>query len=84
MGALDTDGALALVGRKMIEFPFGPMLSRMILASDKYKCSEEIITIAAMLSVGASVFCNPIVNENNAHFYQGDDGGDHIALLKVC
>ncbi|GKC37229.1 hypothetical protein Tco_1049613 [Tanacetum coccineum] len=54
-----------------------------IIASDKYKCSEEIITIAAMLSIGASIFCNPIVNENNARFHQGDDGGDHIALLEV-
>jgi pre-mRNA-splicing factor ATP-dependent RNA helicase DHX16 len=68
LGALGTDGALALVGRKMIEFPFGPMLSRMILASDKYKCSEEIIRIAAMLSVGASVSCNPIVNEKQCSF----------------
>ncbi|GJY60915.1 hypothetical protein Tco_0461572 [Tanacetum coccineum] len=54
-----------------------------IIASGKYKCSEEIITIAAMLSIGASIFCNPIVNENNARFHQGDDGGDHIALLEV-
>ncbi|GJU27701.1 pre-mRNA-splicing factor ATP-dependent RNA helicase DEAH1-like protein isoform X1 [Tanacetum coccineum] len=84
LGALNTDGALTLVGKKMIEFPLGPLLSRMIVASDKYKCSEEIITIAAMLSIGASVFCNPKVNENNARFYQGDDGGDHIALLEVC
>ncbi|GJS42009.1 pre-mRNA-splicing factor ATP-dependent RNA helicase DEAH1-like protein isoform X1, partial [Tanacetum coccineum] len=83
LGALNTDGALTLVGKKMIEFPLGPLLSRMIVASDKYKCSEEIITIAAMLSIGASVFCNPKVNENNARFYQGDDGGDHIALLEV-
>nr|GEV26855.1 pre-mRNA-splicing factor ATP-dependent RNA helicase DEAH1-like isoform X1 [Tanacetum cinerariifolium] len=82
LGALDTDGALTLVGKKMIEFPLGPLLSRMIVASDKYKCSEEIITIAATLSIGASVFCNPKVNENNARFYQGDDGGDHIALLE--
>lgn len=43
-----------------------PMLSKMLLASEKYKCSEEIVTICAMLSVRDSVFPRPIYKELQA------------------
>ncbi|KAJ9563646.1 hypothetical protein OSB04_008806 [Centaurea solstitialis] len=87
LGALNKHGELTNVGRKMAEFPLDPMLSKMIVASDKYKCSDEIISIAAMLSVENSVFYRPKdkqVHADNAHlnFHMGHVG-DHIALLKV-
>ncbi|CAN4111119.1 unnamed protein product [Withania somnifera] len=87
LGALDQDGKLTKVGERMTEFPLDPMLSKMIVASDKYKCSAEIISIAAMLSVGNSIFYRPKdrqVQADNAwmNFHTGDVG-DHIALLKV-
>ncbi|KAA8542531.1 hypothetical protein F0562_023683 [Nyssa sinensis] len=71
----------------MAEFPLDPMLSKTIVASDKYKCSDEIISIAAMLSVGNSIFYRPKdkqVHADNArlNFHTGNVG-DHIALLKV-
>ncbi|KAL0384887.1 UNVERIFIED_CONTAM: Pre-splicing factor ATP-dependent RNA helicase DEAH1 [Sesamum radiatum] len=71
----------------MAEFPLDPMLSKMIVASDKYKCSDEIISIAAMLSIGNSIFYRPKdkqVHADNArlNFHMGNVG-DHIALLKV-
>lgn len=56
LGALNQVGELTKVGRQMAEFPLDPMLCKMIVASDKFKCSNEIITIAALLSVGNSVF----------------------------
>ncbi|KAI3750088.1 hypothetical protein L2E82_20713 [Cichorium intybus] len=59
LGALNKHGDLTKVGRKMAEFPLDPMLSKMIVASDKYKCSDEIVTIAAMLSIGNAVFYRP-------------------------
>ncbi len=43
----------------MAELPVDPMLSKMILASEKYGCSEEILTVAAMLSVNNSIFYRP-------------------------
>ncbi|XP_077211429.1 pre-mRNA-splicing factor ATP-dependent RNA helicase DEAH1-like isoform X2 [Tasmannia lanceolata] len=87
LSALNKLGELTLAGRKMAEFPLDPMLSKMIVASDKYKCSEEIISIAAMLSVGNSIFYRPKdkqVHADNArlNFHTGNVG-DHIALLKV-
>jgi len=88
LGALNKVGELTKVGRRMAEFPLDPMLSKMIVASDKYKCSDEIISIAAMLSVGNySIFYRPKdkqVHADNArmNFHTGNVG-DHIALLKV-
>ncbi|KAJ4713153.1 ATP-dependent RNA helicase [Melia azedarach] len=87
LGALNKFGELTKVGRRMAEFPLDPTLSKMIVASDKYKCSDEIITIAAMLSVGNSIFYRPKdkqVHADNArmNFHLGNVG-DHIALLRV-
>ncbi|KAH7280386.1 hypothetical protein KP509_37G064800 [Ceratopteris richardii] len=87
LGALNDHGELTKLGRRMAEFPLDPMLSKMIVASDKFKCSEEIVTIAAMLSVGNSIFYRPKdkqVHADNArmNFHTGNVG-DQIALLKV-
>lgn len=41
LGALNTVGELTTIGERMAEFPLDPMLSKMIVASDKYKCSDE-------------------------------------------
>ncbi|KAI3965131.1 hypothetical protein MKW92_039518 [Papaver armeniacum] len=87
LNALNSVGELTKVGRRMAEFPLDPMLSKMIVASEKYKCSEEVISIAAMLSIGNSIFYRPKdkqVHADNArlNFHTGNVG-DHIALLKV-
>ncbi|CAL2261904.1 unnamed protein product [Prunus armeniaca] len=87
LSALNKVGELTKVGRRMAEFPLDPMLSKMIVASDKYKCSDEVISIAAMLSIGNSIFYRPKdkqVHADNArlNFHTGNVG-DHIALLKV-
>ncbi|KAJ6795426.1 pre-mRNA-splicing factor ATP-dependent RNA helicase DEAH1 [Iris pallida] len=87
LSALNSRGELTKVGRRMAEFPLDPMLSKMIVASEKYKCSEEVISIAAMLSVGNSIFYRPKdkqVHADNArkNFHSGFVG-DHIALLNV-
>lgn len=70
LGALNSKGELTTRGRKMAEFPLNPMLSKAILASEDYKCSKEIATIAAMLSVGNAIFYRPKENQmhaDNAH-----------------
>jgi ATP-dependent RNA helicase DDX35 len=52
LGALDERAQLTRpVGYRMVEFPFEPESAKMLLASHIYKCSEEIATIVAMLSV---------------------------------
>lgn len=87
LGALNDRGELTKMGRRMAEFPMDPMLSKMLVASDNYKCSEEVVTICAMLSIGNSIFYRPKdkqVHADNARMnFHAGNVGDHIALLKV-
>ena len=45
LGALDEEGLLTRLGRKMAEFPLDPPLGKMLIASVDLGCSEEILTI---------------------------------------
>ena len=59
LGALNHLGQLTLLGRKMAEFPCDPMMSKMLIASDKFKCSEDVLTVACMLSANNAIFFRP-------------------------
>ncbi|CAL8079655.1 unnamed protein product [Calicophoron daubneyi] len=86
LGALNHRGELTKMGRQMAEFPCDPMLSKMILASDKYKCSGDCITIAAMLSVNNAIFYRPkdkVIHADTARKGFFHEAGDHLMLLNV-
>ncbi|KHN18933.1 Putative ATP-dependent RNA helicase DHX35 [Glycine soja] len=52
LGVLDDDPKLTSpTGFQVAEIPLDPMVSKMIIAYSQLGCSEEIITIAALLSV---------------------------------
>ncbi|XP_052308471.1 probable pre-mRNA-splicing factor ATP-dependent RNA helicase DEAH9 isoform X3 [Populus trichocarpa] len=52
LGVLDDDAKLTSpVGFQAAEIPLDPMISKMILSSNQLGCSDEIITIAAILSI---------------------------------
>lgn len=42
MGALNDRGELTKLGRSMAEFPVDPMLSKAIIASEQYACTNEV------------------------------------------
>lgn len=42
LGALTHTGELTKLGRRMAEFPVDPMLSKVIIASEKYQCTDEV------------------------------------------
>lgn len=86
LGALNDHGELTKLGRRMAEFPVDPMLSKSIVASEKFRCVKEVLSVVAMLSIGESIFYRPkekAVHADTArmHFARGG-GGDHIALLR--
>jgi len=86
LGALNDRGELTKMGRKMAEFPLDPQLSKMILASEKYGCSEQILTICAMLSVNNAIFYRPkdkAVHADHAMRSFWRPGGDHLTLMNV-
>lgn len=85
LGALDTEGLLTKLGKKMSEFPLEPQLSKMLIASVDLKCSDEILTVVAMLSV-QNVFYRPKEKQTQADLKKGkfhQPEGDHITLLNV-
>lgn len=50
LAAIDDDGELTELGSMMAEFPLDPQLAKMVIASCDYNCSNEILSITAMLS----------------------------------
>lgn len=62
LSALDDEGLLTRLGRRMAEFPLEPQLCKMLIQSVHLGCSEEILTIVSMLSV-QNVFYRPKVRE---------------------
>lgn len=42
LGALNDRGELTKLGRRMAEFPVDPMLSKTIIESEKYVCTDEV------------------------------------------
>ena len=51
LGALDDDERLTPLGRKLAQLPVDPRLGRMVLEADRLGCVEEVIVIAAALSI---------------------------------
>lgn len=61
LSALDDEGLLTKLGRRMAEFPLEPQLSKMLIQSVHLGCSDEVLTIVSMLSV-QNVFYRPKVS----------------------
>lgn len=55
LAALDDDGNLTDLGSVMSEFPLDPQLAKMLIASCTHNCSNEILSITAMLSGEKSI-----------------------------
>ena len=54
--AFNDEGELTRLGRRMAEFPCDPTMSKCIIASEKYGCVSDILSICAMLDVNNSVY----------------------------
>ncbi|XP_064647982.1 ATP-dependent RNA helicase DHX8-like [Lineus longissimus] len=85
LSALDDEGLLTRLGRRMAEFPLDPQLSKMLIMSVQLACSDEVLTVVSMLSV-QNVFYRPkdkqdLADSRKAKFHQAE--GDHLTLLSV-
>lgn len=86
LGALNDKGELTKMGRKMAEFPIEPMMSRAIMASEEYGCTDEVLSIVSMLAEAGSLFYRPKDKKMHAdkakqNFYR--TGGDMFMLLNI-
>ena len=85
LGALDDEGDMTDLGRQMAELPLDPQLSKMLICSPDYNCSNEIVSIVAAMSV-PQIFLRPrenakVADEAKAQFV--DNTSDHITLLNA-
>jgi ATP-dependent helicase HrpA len=51
LGALDDRGRLTKIGRRLAPLPVDPRYGRMVLEADKLGCADEVVVIAAALSI---------------------------------
>ncbi|TDL23390.1 P-loop containing nucleoside triphosphate hydrolase protein [Rickenella mellea] len=85
LAALDDDGNLTPLGGIMAEFPLDPQMAKMLIVSPEFKCSNEILTIVAMLSV-PNVWLRPNNQRKEADAAKQlltVPDGDHLTLLNV-
>jgi len=85
LGLLNDEGEITEAGDQAAEFPLDPQLAKLLIDSPKHKCSNEILSIAAMLSV-PMVFVRPKefskeADDCKGHFAHLD--GDHLTLLNA-
>ncbi len=85
LGALSDEGDLTDIGSMMAELPVDPQLGKMIIGSPQYGCSNDIISMVAVLSV-PNIFVRPNesrkqADEAKAQFAHPD--GDHLTLLNA-
>uniref|UniRef100_A0AAQ5ZKW4 ATP-dependent RNA helicase DHX15 n=1 Tax=Amphiprion ocellaris TaxID=80972 RepID=A0AAQ5ZKW4_AMPOC len=88
LAALNDDGDLTELGSMMAEFPLDPQLAKMVIASCEFNCSNEILSITAMLSGNAQDWADIFMptakkaaDESKMRFAHID--GDHLTLLNV-
>lgn len=85
LSALDDEGLLTRLGRKMADFPMDPSLAKVLIASVDYGCSDEMMSIVAMLNL-PNVFYRPKDKQTQADQKKSkfhDPHGDHLMLLNV-
>lgn len=87
LGALDAKDELTEIGWEMANLPLEPHIARMVIAAAKYGCLEEVLVVAASLSVH-NIF--PLIKDEEqkklaaeAHAKFKDLTSDFLTLLKV-
>ncbi|CDO68562.1 hypothetical protein BN946_scf184998.g59 [Trametes cinnabarina] len=85
LAALDDEGQLTPLGSIMADFPLDPQMAKMLIVSPEFNCSNEILTIVAMLSV-PNVWLRPPSQRKEADQAKAMltiPDGDHLTLMNV-
>lgn len=87
LGALDTYAKLTRpLGERMAELAVEPMLSKVLLTASSFGVLSEVLTIAAMTSLGASVWIEHSDERKRLEATRRKfavEEGDHLTLLNV-
>ncbi|XP_033515301.1 probable pre-mRNA-splicing factor ATP-dependent RNA helicase DEAH4 isoform X2 [Nicotiana tomentosiformis] len=87
--AIDENGSITSLGRKMAELPLEPSLSRTLLEANELDCLSQALTVVSMLSAETTLLPAPskISEKKRKHtpsnLPDGAGLGDHIQLLQI-
>ncbi|KAF8598740.1 pre-mRNA-splicing factor ATP-dependent RNA helicase PRP43 [Ceratobasidium sp. AG-I] len=85
LSALDDEGNLTPLGGIMAQLPLDPQLAKMLIVSPEFKCSNELLTIVAMLSV-PNVWLRPTNQRMEADAAKASltvPDSDHLTMMNV-
>jgi len=92
LGALDLDAKdprkrLTSLGRRLAQLPVDPRIGRMVLEADRAGCADEVVVIAAALSI-QDPRIRPAekrgeADEQHARFVDPDERSDFLAYLNL-
>lgn len=85
LACLDDEGELTALGHLASDFPLDPALAVMLISSPEFYCSNEMLSLTALLSV-PQIFVRPTsarkrADEMKALFAHPE--GDHLTMLNV-
>ncbi|EEY60588.1 pre-mRNA-splicing factor ATP-dependent RNA helicase, putative [Phytophthora infestans T30-4] len=89
LGAIDADCHLIdPLGTQMAEFPVAPALAKVLLASFRFDCTNEMLSIASVLSVGDVFLGSRGSRERQEKIAQAMEqfahpDGDHMTYLSI-
>jgi len=85
LSCLDDEGELTPLGRMASDFPLDPALAVMLISSPEFYCSNEILTLTALLSV-PQIFVRPNSARKRADEMKdlfAHPEGDQLTMLNV-
>lgn len=83
--AVDDESRITAIGRNLVNIPAEPKISKTLIESIHYRCSDEMITIFSMITT-PNIFFRPkdkeeMADKKKARFHHPH--GDHLTLLNV-
>jgi pre-mRNA-splicing factor ATP-dependent RNA helicase DHX15/PRP43 len=85
LACLDDEGDMTALGKLASEFPLDPALAVMLISSPEFYCSNEMLSMTALLSV-PQVFVRPASQRKRADEMKdmfAHPDGDHLTMLNV-
>lgn len=87
--AIDKDAQLTDLGREMNRFPLEPSYAKVLLASNFYKCHEEMVTLVSLLST-ENIWV-PVGGNDEERYSKVEnirksfavDNSDHLTMVNV-
>ena len=88
LGAINSRGSLTAVGAQMSRFPLEADIARMLVASNEFKCQEDVLTLAAVLGGDrpGGVFLIEKEEREKAELAKtalSHPSGDHLTYINV-